>query len=222
MLEKLLRSLFSDKSTKEMKKYLPIVDDINEIYEGLADYSDEQLKERTKQIKEEIKDKLQPLREELAEFEQKYREEEDETERNRLDNDIDRTKKELKKLTKDTLDDYLPEVYAIVKDTCRRLVGFKYEVRGHEVEWNMVPFDVQLIGGIALHDGMIAEMATGEGKTLVAVLPFFLNALVGRGVHLVTVNDYLAMRDSEMDESCLPISRFNCWLHYHRFGLFPA
>jgi preprotein translocase subunit SecA len=197
MLEKILRSLFGDKASKELNHYYPLVDDINEIYQGLADYSDDQLRERVNQIRQEIAEKLQPLREELAEIEHRYREEPDEVERTRLDNDIDRTKKELKQLTKSTLDSYLPEVFAIVKDTCRRLLGHKYDVRGHEVEWNMVPFDVQLIGGIALHDGKIAEMATGEGKTLVAVLPMFLNALVGRGVHLVTVNDYLAMRDSE-------------------------
>jgi len=197
MLERLLRSLFGDKSAKEIRKYLPVVDEINEIYKDLGQYDDEQLKDRIQQIKAEIEVKLQPLREELLELGRVYREEPDEVERTKLDNDIDRTKKELKAFTKSTLDDYLPEVYAIIKDTCRRLVGFKYDIRGHEAEWNMVPFDVQLIGGIALHDGKIAEMATGEGKTLVAVLPMFLNALVARGVHLVTVNDYLAMRDSE-------------------------
>ena len=197
MLEKILRSLFGDKSSKEIKKYLPLVDEINEICEGLQEYSDDQLRDRISEIKDEIRTKLQPLREELAELEQSYREEAEESERPRIDNNIDRTRKELKALTKSTLDDYLPEVYAIIKDTCRRLLGHKYDVRGHEVEWNMVPFDVQLIGGMALHDGVIAEMATGEGKTLVAVLPLFLNALVERGAHLVTVNDYLAQRDSE-------------------------
>jgi preprotein translocase subunit SecA len=197
MIERLLRSLFGDKSTKEISKYMPVVDDINEIYEGLAEYDDDQLRARIQDIKAEIKTKLQPLRDELSEIEQRYRAEADETERSRLDNDIDRTKKELKSLTKDTLDDYLPEVFAIIKDTCRRLMGTKYDIRGHEAEWNMVPFDVQLIGGMTLNDGKIAEMATGEGKTLVAVLPMFLNALVGRGTHLVTVNDYLAQRDSE-------------------------
>ncbi|HPK41650.1 MAG TPA: preprotein translocase subunit SecA, partial [Candidatus Cloacimonadota bacterium] len=103
----------------------------------------------------------------------------------------------LKENTQSILDDHLIEVFAIVKDTCRRLVGLEYDVRGHIVRWDMVPFDVQLIGGIALHQGNIAEMATGEGKTLVATLPLFLNSLTGRGVHLVTVNDYLVQRDSE-------------------------
>ncbi|HOD65838.1 MAG TPA: preprotein translocase subunit SecA [candidate division Zixibacteria bacterium] len=96
-----------------------------------------------------------------------------------------------------TLDDLLPEAFAVVKEACRRHVGKTLEVVGLPVEWNMVPFDVQLIGGIVLHQGKIAEMATGEGKTLVATLPTYLNALAGKGVHIVTVNDYLARRDSE-------------------------
>ncbi len=97
------------------------------------------------------------------------------------------------------LDEILPEAFAVVKNTCRRLTERKFEVvvRGRPVVWEMIPFDVQLIGGIALHKGKIAEMATGEGKTLVATMPIYLNALTGRGVHVVTVNDYLAARDSE-------------------------
>ena len=97
----------------------------------------------------------------------------------------------------ETLDDLLPEAFAAVKDTCRRLLGAKWIVRGHETEWNMVPYDVQLMGGIVLHEGKIAEMATGEGKTLVATMPLYLNALSGRGAHLITVNEYLAQRDCE-------------------------
>jgi preprotein translocase subunit SecA len=98
---------------------------------------------------------------------------------------------------KKALDEILPEAFAVVKNTCRRLFGTDVTVRGHPLKWEMVPFDVQLIGGFALHSGRIAEMATGEGKTLVATLPVYLNALSGRGVHVVTVNDYLAARDSE-------------------------
>src|SRR5256886_3010550 len=95
------------------------------------------------------------------------------------------------------LDEILPEAFAVVKNACRRLWGQEITVRGHPLKWEMIPFDVQLIGGYALHSGRIAEMATGEGKTLVATLPVYLNALSGRGVHVVTVNDYLAARDSE-------------------------
>jgi preprotein translocase subunit SecA len=97
------------------------------------------------------------------------------------------------------LDEILPEAFAVVKNACRRLTERKVEVvvRGRPTVWEMIPFDVQLIGGMALHRGKIAEMATGEGKTLVATMPIYLNALTGRGVHVVTVNDYLAARDSE-------------------------
>jgi len=95
------------------------------------------------------------------------------------------------------LDELLPEAFAVVKNACRRLCGQEIIVREHPLKWEMVPFDVQLIGGYALHTGHISEMATGEGKTLVGTLPVYLNALSGRGVHVVTVNDYLAARDSE-------------------------
>jgi preprotein translocase subunit SecA len=95
------------------------------------------------------------------------------------------------------LDEILPEAFAVVKNACRRLCGQEIIVREHPLKWEMVPFDVQLIGGYGLHSGRIAEMATGEGKTLVATLPVYLNALTCRGVHVVTVNDYLAARDSE-------------------------
>ena len=99
----------------------------------------------------------------------------------------------------DRLDEIMPEAFAVVKEAARRLTdrGTVFDLRGHEQKWEMVHFDVQLIGGYALHKRNIAEMATGEGKTLVATLPVYLNALTGRGVHVVTVNDYLAARDSE-------------------------
>lgn len=97
----------------------------------------------------------------------------------------------------ETLNDLLPEAFAAVKETCRRLKGKTWMAGGSPVTWDMVPFDVQLAGGIALHRGEIAEMATGEGKTLVATMPLYLNALAGKGAHLVTVNDYLAKRDAE-------------------------
>ena len=97
----------------------------------------------------------------------------------------------------ESLDSMLPEAFATVKNAARRLCGKKISVCGHELEWNMIHYDVQLIGGIALNSNMIAEMATGEGKTLVATLPLYLNAITGKGCHLVTVNEYLAKRDSE-------------------------
>ncbi|HET6350336.1 MAG TPA: preprotein translocase subunit SecA, partial [Candidatus Krumholzibacteria bacterium] len=103
-----------------------------------------------------------------------------------------------KRLTEgQTLDEILPEAFALVKAACKSLVGTTWDVCGIPITWEMVPYDVQVVGGIVLHEGKIAEMATGEGKTLVATMPLYLNALSGRGVHLVTVNDYLARRDSE-------------------------
>ncbi len=97
----------------------------------------------------------------------------------------------------ETLDDIMVEAFALVKETARRMLGKRWEVTGIEKQWDMVPFDVQLMGAIVLHEGKIAEMATGEGKTLVATMPLYLNALAGKGAHLVTVNDYLARRDKE-------------------------
>src|SRR6267142_2770780 len=95
---------------------------------------------------------------------------------------------ELRTAIADVLDELLPEAFATVREAARRLLGTKVMVTGQEMEWNMVPYDVQLMGGIQLHQGRIAEMATGEGKTLVATLPLYLNALPGKGSHLVTVN----------------------------------
>ncbi|HPF09730.1 MAG TPA: preprotein translocase subunit SecA, partial [Candidatus Cloacimonadota bacterium] len=197
MLEKILKKLFGDKNSQDLKVYEPLVGEINDIYKELDKYEDDQLRQRIDEIKAEINSKLSAKRQELEELRSSFREVSEDSERNRIDNQIDTVKKELKQLTKDTLDDILPEVFAIVKDTCRRILGQEFDVKGHSTKWNMLPFDVQLIGGMALHDGKIAEMATGEGKTLVATLPLFLNALVGRGAHLVTVNDYLASRDAE-------------------------
>lgn len=99
--------------------------------------------------------------------------------------------------TGESTDDLLPEAFALVVQACKLMSGNTYDVRGHELTWNMIPYDVQLIGGIILHGGKIAEMKTGEGKTLVATLPLYLNALEGKGAFLVTVNDYLAQRDAE-------------------------
>ena len=109
-----------------------------------------------------------------------------------------KTEEFVKRVTEgETLDDLMTEAFGLVYETCRRLVGKSWDVVGHSVTWQMVPFDVQIAGAIVLHQGSIAEMATGEGKTLVASMPLYLNALAKKGVHLVTVNDYLARRDSE-------------------------
>uniref|UniRef100_A0A7C4GEM3 Protein translocase subunit SecA n=1 Tax=candidate division WOR-3 bacterium TaxID=2052148 RepID=A0A7C4GEM3_UNCW3 len=115
------------------------------------------------------------------------------------DSDLPKKTEELitRRRSGESLDELLPEAFALVKESCRRLVGKRWTVCNREIEWDMVPFDVQLIGGIVLHEGKVAEMRTGEGKTLVATLPLYLNALDEKGAHLVTVNDYLARRDRE-------------------------
>ena len=138
----------------------------------------------------EIKN-LWPIVEEINEYYEEYHDLSDEE----LQGKTEEFKQRL--ANGETLDDILSEAFATVKETCRRMVGKKWMAAGVEIEWNMIHFDVQLIGAIALHDGKIAEMATGEGKTLVATMPLYLNALEGKGAHLVTVNDYLAQRDAE-------------------------
>ena len=136
--------------------------------------------------------KLWPIVREINRIEEGYQKQ------NFTDEDFPKKTQEFRdRLAKgETLDDILPEAYALVKNACRHLCGTTEEVCGHTLTWNMVPFDVQLIGGIVLHQGKISEMQTGEGKTLVATLPLYLNALAGKNVQLVTVNDYLALRDA--------------------------
>lgn len=130
----------------------------------------------------------------INEWYEKYKKElvHDEDFRNKTDEFRDRVQNK-----GESLDDLLPEAFGLVKAACERLVGRKWEVRGNEVEWNMVPYDVQLVGAQIIHSGAIAEMKTGEGKTLVCTMPVYLNALTGKGVFLVTVNEYLAQRDAE-------------------------
>ncbi len=118
-------------------------------------------------------------------------------ERQSLYEELDRLDEQWLEVAEATLDVLVPEAFAVVKETCRRMVGKQWEAGGSTITWDMVPYDVQLLGGIVLHQGRIAEMKTGEGKTLVAVFPLYLNALAGRGCHLVTVNPYLAQRDAE-------------------------
>ena len=136
-------------------------------------------------------EKCRPVVARINEFEKTYQSLSDEQLRAKTDEFRARLQKG------ETLDQILPEAFAAVKNAARRMVGRKVIVCDHELTWDMVHFDVQLIGGITLHEGRIAEMATGEGKTLVATLPLYLNALVGKNSQLVTVNDYLARRDSE-------------------------
>ncbi|MBR9975997.1 MAG: preprotein translocase subunit SecA [Bacteroidetes bacterium] len=185
------------KHERDLKEVLPIVDKINEYCETLQPLTDDELRARTQSFRERIKEETQEIEDEIAQIQQELREDHEGLDRDGLHDRMKDLRDEMKETIEEVLDDILPEAFAVIKDTCRRLVGHEYMVVDNKVTWDMVPFDVQLIGGYAIHKGNIAEMATGEGKTLVATLPVFLNALPGKGVHLVTVNDYLARRDSE-------------------------
>jgi len=197
MLKKITQIIFGDRDKREANKMQPRISQINSIYDSLKSISDNEIRKQIQVIKQDIQKILTPLENELEELNENYQIEPDENKKIGLGNNIDLLAKNLKDKTQSVLNDHLPEVFAIIKDTCRRLVGYEYEVRGDKETWFMIPFDVQLIGAIVLHEGKITEMATGEGKTLVATMPLFLNALLGRGVHLITVNDYLAQRDVE-------------------------
>jgi preprotein translocase subunit SecA len=193
----ILKKIFGDKHSKNLKEIWPIVDEINEHYETLKDLTDDQLREKTATFKLKLQDDTKEIRDSIEELKLKLQSNDDDSDRQALYDELDELQAQLTDKYEVVLDEILPEAFAVVKDTCRRLVGKSWLAAGTKVTWEMVPYDVQLIGGIVLHQGKISEMATGEGKTLVATLPLYLNALTGRGVHLVTVNDYLAKRDSE-------------------------
>jgi preprotein translocase subunit SecA len=192
-----LKKIFPSKHEKDIKTILPVVEEINSYYEDIKNLSDEDLKNKTSEFKERIKKETEETDKKLEDLKNKLKEDISHEERMRVYDEIEELEKENYEIIQAVLDDILPEAFAVIKDTCRRLTGKEWLAAGSKVKWEMVPYDVQLIGGIALHKGRIAEMATGEGKTLVATLPLYLNALAGKGAHLVTVNDYLAKRDSE-------------------------
>ena len=180
-MQTILKKVFGSKSDREIKTLLPIVDEINQITETLASKSEVELLSRAQEIRKEIILVRESAEQELQE-------------KNLPEKEL---KKLLQKTEQGTLDEYMPEAFAIVKETCRHLMGHSWKMTGQTTEWNMIPYDVQIAGAIILHRGKITEMKTGEGKTLVATMPIFLNALTGRGVHIITVNDYLAQRDAE-------------------------
>lgn len=193
----ILKKIFGDKYKKDINRILPIVEQINQYFEEYQKLSDEELKAKTAEFKQRIKDATSEIETEIASIKEKLKTDLPLNESEPLWDELEVLQKDLDDTITEVLNELLPEAFAVVKDTCRRLVGKSWEITGHKIVWDMVPFDVQLIGGVVLHEGKIAEMSTGEGKTLVATLPMYLNALPGRGVHLVTVNDYLAKRDSE-------------------------
>ena len=193
---KLIKKIFGDKHEKDLKVLLPIVKEINDQYEQIKNLTNDELKNKTIKFKEKIQAHTEETRKNIEELKTRLQSDE-EFDRNTAYDELDALEEKLNDEYEEILDELLPEAYAVVKSTCQRLVGTSWTVAGNKLTWDMVPYDVQLIGGIVLHQGKIAEMGTGEGKTLVATLPMYLNSLTGRGVHLVTVNDYLAKRDSE-------------------------
>ncbi len=210
----IIKKVFGDSNERKLKKLWPIVNEINAHYERLQELSEEELRGKTEEFRQRIRDAVSDIEADLEAIHRRLRGvgegnvvggdgQVGESERLTLDDrqelyeEIDRLEQEWLDTVEDVLDELLPEAFAVVKEACRRMVGKTWEAGGQMIEWNMVPYDVQMLGGIVLHQGNIAEMKTGEGKTLVAVAPLYLNALVGRGAHLVTVNPYLAERDAE-------------------------
>ena len=194
---KFLSKIFPSKHEKDVKELWPIVEEVNSYYEEYKNLTDDELRAKTAEFKELIRNNTQEQEAKISELRAKLTTDITHEERLEIYDELDETEKELQETIEDTLNEILPQAFAVVKDTCRRLWGKEWTVAGGKIKWEMIPFDVQLIGGMVLHSGKIAEMATGEGKTLVGTLPTYLNALPGRGIHIITVNDYLAKRDSE-------------------------
>ncbi|HEX6104997.1 MAG TPA: DEAD/DEAH box helicase, partial [Gemmatimonadales bacterium] len=197
MIKNLMTAVFGTRFERERKRIQPIVDAIHRHEERLKDLSEDELKAQTARFRERLQERTGTLKAELEEVRAAKHGCADPAERDQLEQRFHEIERAWKKELAAALDELLPEAFATVREACRRLMGTPVMVTGHELIWDMVPYDVQLIGGVVLHQGRIAEMATGEGKTLVATLPLYLNALAGRGAHLVTVNNYLARRDSQ-------------------------
>ncbi len=197
MFKRLVTKVVGTRFARELKRIQPIVDAIHRHEERLKGLSDAELQAQTAKFRGLLSERTGALAVEVQRLKQAKHDCPDAEERLRLDRQLAEAEKKLNTETRATLSDLLPEAFGTVRQACRRLLGSEVVVTGHAMSWDMVPYDVQLIGGIVLHEGKIAEMATGEGKTLVATLPLYLNALAGRGAHLVTVNNYLARRDSQ-------------------------
>src|SRR5437773_1566703 len=189
--------IFGTQFQRELKRIRPIVDVIHRHEERLKALSDEELRQQTPKLRGLIAGRTGTLAAEVERLKREKHDCPDADRRVELSETLSLAEAAYVKALQEALSEVLPEAFATVREACRRLVGSEVVVTGHPLKWDMVPYDVQLIGGIVLHQGKIAEMATGEGKTLVATLPLYLNALAGRGAHLVTVNNYLARRDSQ-------------------------
>ena len=227
-INSILKVFVGDKSQKDVKAIQPLVTKIKSFESALSALSHDELRHKTEEFKSKIKSARAEKDQKIAQLKAEAEATSDIDKREDIYNEIDALEKEAYEISEKTLNEILPEAFAVVKETARRfkentsitvnatardrelsstksyitLEGDKaiwansWNAAGKEITWDMIHYDVQLIGGIVLHQGKISEMQTGEGKTLVATLPLYLNALTGNGVHLVTVNDYLARRDS--------------------------
>ena len=227
-LNKVLKGFLGDKNAKDLKEIKKVVERIKKTEPSIAALSDDELRGKTQEFKQKIAAATESITAQIAEIQEKIKTSDNIDEKEALFGNIEALKKDSYLIEEKVLADILPEAFAVVKETAKRLAenggltvnaseydrqlastkdfveikgenAFwknRWDAAGKEVVWDMVHYDTQFIGGVALHNGKIAEMATGEGKTLVGTLPIYLNALTGRGVHVVTVNDYLAKRDS--------------------------
>ncbi|HNB92670.1 MAG TPA: preprotein translocase subunit SecA, partial [Saprospiraceae bacterium] len=224
-----IKKLFGTKTEREVKAYMPIIDEINGYFESYKSLSNDELRNKTTEFRERIGNHLAGIDSDIKSLNDQARNTQNIREKESIFDQVDKMKKDRDKHLEDILRQILPEAFAVVKETARRLANNdelevtatqhdmdlaatkpyvrvengkafwknQWTAGGNEIKWDMVHYDVQLIGGMVLHDGKISEMATGEGKTLVASLPAYLNGLSGQGVHIVTVNDYLAKRDCQ-------------------------
>src|SRR2546423_8221433 len=197
MVTRLFTKIFGTRFNRELRRIQPIVDAIHEHEVRLKEIGDAELQAQTAKFRELIGQRTGAQHAEVERLKQAKHDCPDPEERANLSEQLRKAEQEFVSELQRTLDDLLPEAFATVREAARRLLGSEVVVTGHAMKWDMVPYDVQLIRGIVLHQGKIAGQATGEGKTLVATLPLYLNALAGRGAHLITVNDYLARRDAE-------------------------
>ena len=230
IINSLISGFFGNKSDKDYKNALPVVEQVNAFTNELTNLTNDELRDRSASMRQAVRDHIHEEEQEISEIKAKIEADEIPMEdREKSFIHIDKLENQIKEKLEIRLNELLPLAFAVVKETSRRfkeneeltvtardydrdlaaerdsiiIQGEKaiwknhWMAGGNDITWDMVHYDVQLIGGLTLHQGKIAEMATGEGKTLVATLPVFLNALPGRGVHIVTVNDYLAKRDSE-------------------------
>ena len=227
-LDTVLKSFLGDKNAKDLKEIKKVVDKVKKAEPAIEQLSDDELRGKTQEFKEKIAAATEDITKQIAEVKEQIKTTTNVDEKEQLFVKIEELKKDSYQIEEKVLTEILPEAFAVVKETAKRLAknggltvkanahdmvmattkdfveikdgnAFwknKWDAAGKEVVWDMVHYDTQFIGGVALHSGKIAEMATGEGKTLVGTLPIYLNALPGRGVHVVTVNDYLAKRDS--------------------------